>query len=204
VILDELNVKAVEVAQLADKYVNYELKPNFKAIGAKFRDLVPLIKKALSGAIPNAGPDGLNAFRAQLAMRVDNKLRLENGQEVSLSSEEVEVALKAKEGYAAASGRGVVVVLDTHLTTELLEEGIARELVNRINGWRGDLKLAYEQRIRVALKGSVKLEDVAIKFSEYVARETLSTELKVGALPADYQTLEIEIDGEKAVLGLAM
>jgi len=126
------------------------------------------------------------------------------GQELELTSDELEVVLRPKEGYAAASGKSVVVVLDTHLTPELLEEGVARELVNRINGWRGDLNLAYEQRIKLALKGSPKLEAVAQKFREYITRETLAAEQKVGDLPPGCQTLEIEIDGEKATLGMSV
>ena len=194
VLLDELNVKAIEIAHQADKYVSYELKPNFKAIGAKHRELVPLIKSALAKA-------DAAQLRAALAAG-KGTLDLESGKSVELSADEVEVALKAKEGYAAASGRTVVVVLDTHLTQDLLDEGVARELVNRINGWRGDLNLPYEQRIKLAVKGGAKLEAVAKKFTDYICHETLAVELKTGENPEGWQTLEIEVDGEKAMLAL--
>jgi isoleucyl-tRNA synthetase len=195
VLLDELNVKAIEIAHQADQYVNYELKPNFKAIGAKHRELVPHIKEALSKA--NAAE-----LRAQMSSSGKINLPLSNGKSVELSPEEVEVSLKAKEGYAAASGRTVVVVLDTHLTPELLDEGVARELVSRINDWRGNLKLPYEQRIALALKGSAKLEGVAKKFAEHIAKETLASEQSVGTIPSGYETLEVEVDGEKATLAM--
>ncbi len=195
VLLDELNVKAIEIAHQADQFVNYELKPNFKAIGAKYRELVPQLKEALSKA------DAAN-LRAQMTASGKAKLALSGGKEVELTPEEVEVSLKAKDGYAAASGRSVVVVLDTHLTPELLDEGVARELVNRVNGWRGDLKLAYEQRIHIALKGSARLEDVAKKFSAYICQETLAVDQQVGALPDGYETMEVEVDEEKATIAL--
>jgi isoleucyl-tRNA synthetase len=195
VLLDELNVKAIEIAHKADTYVNYELKPNFKAIGAKFRESVPHIKEALSKA--NAAD-----LRAQFAASGKINLPLASGKSAELSPEEVEVSLKAKEGYAAASGRTVVVVLDTHLTPELLDEGVARELISRINEWRGDLKLPYEQRIKLAVKGSAKLEGVAKKFAEHIAKETLAAEQAVGETPGGYETLEAEVDGEKATLAL--
>jgi isoleucyl-tRNA synthetase len=197
VLLDELNVKAIEIAHQADKFVNYELKPNFKAIGAKHRELVPLIKSALAKA-------DVATLRAELSSAGKAKLGLDGGKSVELTPDEVEVSLKAKEGYAAASGGSVVVVLDTQLTPELLEEGVARELVNRVNGWRSDLNLKFEQRVKLALKGSEKLEAVARKFSAYVCGETLATELKVGELPGGWKTLDVEVDGEKAVFGVEM
>jgi isoleucyl-tRNA synthetase len=194
VLLDELNVKAIEIAHQADQFVTYELKPNFKAIGAKHRELVPGIKEALAKA-------DAAAMRAEMSSAGKSKLQLK-GAAVDLTSDEVEVSLKAKEGFAAASGRSVVVVLDTQLTPELLDEGVARELVNRVNGWRSDLKLAYEQRVKLALKGSPKLEAVARKFSDFIRAETLATEQLVGDLPEGFERLEIDVDGEKAVYAL--
>jgi len=85
---------------------------------------------------------------------------------------------------------------------ETLEEGVARELVSRINEWRGDLKLPYEQRISLAIKGSAKLESVAKKFAEPIAKETLASSQTVGETPSGYETLEVEVDGEKATLAL--
>jgi isoleucyl-tRNA synthetase len=195
VLLDELNVKAIEVAHKADQYVGYELKPNFKLIGAKHRELVPGIKAALEKA-------DAPAMRAELEGEGKALLSLEGGKKVWLETDEVRVTLKAKEGYAAASEHHIVVVLDTHLTQDLLDEGVARELVNRINGWRSDLNLKYEQRIKLALKGGARLEAVARKFAEYINRETLVAEHSVGQLPDGYKQLEIEVDGEKAVLGM--
>ena len=145
------------------------------------------------------------SFQAEvqpMVVEVEGRTLQLKGTAVDLTPDEVEVSLKAKEGYAAASGRSVVVVLDTHLTPELLDEGVARELVNRVNGWRSDLKLAYEQRIKLALKGSPKLEEVARKFSDYIRGETVATEQLVGELPAGYEQLEIDVDGEKATYGL--
>jgi len=195
VLLDELNVKAIEVAHQADQYVGYELKPNFKLIGAKHRELVPAIKAALEKA-------DAPAMRAELEAEGKALLALENGKKVWLEADEVRVTLKAKEGYAAASEHHIVVVLDTHLTQDLLDEGVARELVNRINGWRGELNLRYEQRIKLALKGSARLEAVALRFAEYINGETLAAGQVVGQLPDGYKQLEIEVDGEKAVLGM--
>ena len=195
VLLDELNVKTIEVALIADQFVTYEMKPNFKAIGSKFRESVPLIKEALSKA-------DAAKLRTEISANGKATVALSNGQSVELTNEEVEIGLKAKEGFAAASGSQVVIVLDTHLTPELLDEGVAREIVNRINGWRSDLKLAYEQRIRLAIKGSAKLEAVARTFDAHIMKETLAVEIRTGAIPDGWQTLDETIDVDAIVLGL--
>ncbi|HYF49735.1 MAG TPA: class I tRNA ligase family protein, partial [Planctomycetota bacterium] len=195
VLLDELNVKQIEIAHQADQFVTYELKPNFKAIGSKFRESVPLIKEALSKA-------DAAKMRAEMAAKGKAPLALKDGKTVELSPEEVEVSLKAKEGYAAASGKSVVVVLDTHLTPELLDEGVAREIVSRIQNWRRDLNLAYEQRIKLVVSGSEKIHEVVGKLKDYISGETLAVELTVGSVPSGYDSLEEEVEGEKVTLGL--
>jgi len=191
---DALNVKHVEFAAQAEQYVTYKLKPNFKGIGAKYRDLVPKIKEALAKA--DAGH-----VRAELAKHGQCDIDA-GGTKVPLTTAEVEVELAEKAGFAAASGRQVVVVLDTNLTPELLEEGFARELVKRVNDLRADLNLKYEQRIQLALKGTEKLESTAKKFAAYLSGETLCTELKTGELPAGWHTIEVDVEGEKGQLAL--
>jgi isoleucyl-tRNA synthetase len=193
VLLEELNVKALEIAHQAEHYVNYELKPNFRAIGAKHRDLVPLIKAALQSARESDLRSYFSAGRLELRI---------NERSVELSPEEVQVSLRAKEGFAAAGGQAVVVVLDTHVDQDLLDEGVARELVNRINGWRGELQLPYEQRIRLAIKGSARLEEVVRKFERYIAGETLASELQVGQVPEAWPAVEVTADNETATLAL--
>ena len=116
-IAEELNVRSVEFAADADRYVTYEVKPNFKAIGPKFGKLAPKLKAVLPT---------LNA--ADLRRQLDTAGRAAvtvDGQALELTPEDVQVTLKAKEGWAAAQGRTVVVVLSTALTPELKAEGLA-------------------------------------------------------------------------------
>jgi len=195
VLKEAVNVKQVEYARQTEQYATFSLKPNFKAIGAKHRELVPAIKKALA----EADAAGL---RRQLDESGSCTIQA-RGRPVVLGVEEVEVTMAAKEGFAAAGGRREVVILDTHLTPELLEEGFARELVNRVNAFRGDLNLKYEQRVRLALKGSPKLEALARKFEPYVSRETLAVELRTGETPGGWKSCEIEVEGERGAVALA-
>ncbi|MBW7904438.1 MAG: class I tRNA ligase family protein [Phycisphaerae bacterium] len=141
-IADELNVKRVEFAAEADQYVAYKVVPNFKAIGAKFRALVPKIKEALA-ALPDAA-----AARKQLADEGTLPLTID-GERIELSPDEIEIRLEAKTGWSAAQGRHGVVVLSSQITPELIEEGLIREFIHHVQALRKERELAYEARIRL-------------------------------------------------------
>ena len=193
---EALNVKTIEYARVADQYVTYELKPNLKLIGAKYRELVPAIKATLGRA---------NAAHLKNKLATDGHCILNiEGQMVDLTAEEVEVSLMAKEGFAAAGSRSVVVVLDTTLTPELLEEGLARELVSRVQKLRGELDLNYEQRIQLAVKSSDKVQDIVRKFEAYIKGETLAAELVLGTTPDGWTTSveELKDEAESCVIAI--
>ena len=141
-IADELNVKRVEFAAEADQYVTYKVVPNFRAIGAKFRALVPKIKQALA-ALPDAA-----AARKQLADEGTLPLTID-GERVELSPDEVEIRLDARPGWSGAQGKHGVVVLSSQLTPELIEEGLIREFIHYVQALRKERELAYEARIRL-------------------------------------------------------
>lgn len=201
VLKDALNVKEIEYAKFAQKYVSYKVKPNFKRIGARYRQMVPAIKKALAEANADhlkskLGHDGMCALRV-------------GDQSVDLSAEDVEFTLEAKEGYAAAGSPKTVVVLDTRLTDELRQEGFARELVNRINNIRSELDLKYEQRIKLSVKGSERMQSVVKAFAQYIGREVLATEIRVGGTaPSDWKSFPLTkenkrlVEGEEGVVAL--
>jgi isoleucyl-tRNA synthetase len=188
---EELNVKAIEYAADADQYVDFALKPNFKEIGAKFRALVPAIKQALEKA-------DAAKLKAELDACGKVTLPLAGAPPAELTSAEVEVRLAAKAGFAAAGEGGLVVVLDVRLTEDLRAEGLAREVVNRVNGWRGELNLRYEQRVALALRTTAKIAAAVGKFEDYIRRETLAVEILRGDLPAwpKASRSTFEVDGE--------
>jgi len=171
---DELNVKRLDLvaADRIDQYVHYEVKPDFKKIGPKYGPLAPKIKQALAGH-PN--PEEIvkqleNAGAYHLAVE---------GQDVELTGEELQVELHAREGYAAERVPGYgIIVLDTHITPELRDEGWARDLVNQIQQVRKKLDLKYEQRIDLAIvSDSADIRRVVNTHAAYVQRETLANTL---------------------------
>ena len=191
---EELNVEAVHFVPKADEYVRYQIKPNFRALGPRVGKRMPALKQALAAA------DGAALLR-QLA--ADGRVELDvDGERVALSPEEIAVSLEARAGFAAASGAAGVVVLRTTLTPELVEGGLFREVLNRVQALRKELDLEYTGRIRLTLDGSPQLLAAVRPRLETLCRETLALEARLGEPPAPgSEVRELEIDGERLVLG---
>jgi len=190
IIKDELNVKRIDYVGAAevDNIVHYELKPDFRKIGPKHGSLAPKIKAALA-----AHADVLPLVRA---LEQDGECQLElDGQKVWLTAGDVAVELHAKEGWTAERipGSGIL-VLDTHLTPELKDEGTARDLVNQVQQIRKQLDLRYEQRISLAITGGEGLQRVVDGFGKYIMGETLAESL-LGTELAGVAPVKVQIDG---------
>jgi isoleucyl-tRNA synthetase len=182
-IRDELNVKAVRwlMPGQEGEEISYELKPNFRALGPRLGKKVQAVKKALATA--DAG-----AVRTSLATdgKVAVELETRDGKEtVELDGAEVQVAVVASDGFAAAGGRAGVVVLHTELTPALLDEGLAREVLARLQGQRKQLALGYTDRIVVTIHGDERVQRVVEAYRDHLIGEALCSELKVSALEAD-------------------
>ncbi len=201
VIAEELNVKAVEFSDTPEKYVDHEVLPNFKLLGPKLGKLLPKLK----GVLAQQSGSGLLAN-----IRDNGKIDLEiDGQQVALTAEEVEIRIKAKPGWAAANDKGVVVVLATEITEELLAEGLARDLVRAIQDHRKLIGLEFTDRIAVALEtDNPELKKATEDWIEYIKNEVLSVQfgferdkipLAFGSL-SDVVPAEIIINGISAKL----
>jgi isoleucyl-tRNA synthetase len=185
-ITDELNVKRLEFAHQPEKYVDYEIKPNFRAIGPKFGRLAPGIKKALASA-------DAARLRAELDERQSTSIHVD-GQAVDLTPDDVQVHVAAKPGWTAAQGRGAVVILSTDVTDELKLEGIARELIHHIQQIRKDLSLDYTDRIRVHAAAEGDVAAVCERFGESIRHETLAEALETSAGPGA-PNADVSIEG---------
>jgi isoleucyl-tRNA synthetase len=175
VIAEELNVKQVEFSDEPDKYVTHEVLPNFKLLGPKLGKLLPKVKQWLA---TQSGADLLANIRdnGKIDFTID-------GQAIALSAEEVEVRLQAKPGWAAANDKGVVVVLATELTPELVAEGLARDLVRVIQDRRKELGCEFTDRIEIGLStDSPELQNAVQDCGQYIATETLASGLTLEQL----------------------
>ncbi len=191
-IREELNVRELGFTQEPQKYVEFELVPNFRVLGPKLGKQVPACKKALAEA------DG-SALYTEMEDEGKIVIDLPDGP-VELTPDEVEVRLAAREDFAAASGAGQVVVLDTRVDGSLRREGLAREVINRIQRARKSMDLAYEARIRVGWAADGELADAIEEHASRIAGETLATGFdRNEAASGDHDT---EIEGAR--LGLAI
>jgi isoleucyl-tRNA synthetase len=187
---DELNVKKIEYTKEAEKYITYQVQPNFKRLGPRIGKLLPGCKAALTQA------DG-GKLLAELTSA--GKVALDvGGERIELDNEDIQVRLQAKPGWAAAQGPQVVVVLATDLTPELIAEGWARDLVRLVQDRRKELNLAFTDRIEIGMVGASESLRQAIDANRaYICGETLAVKLEYGPLPgADAADAEI---GEERV-----
>jgi isoleucyl-tRNA synthetase len=193
-IADELNVKTVEFTKETDKYVEYKIKPNFRAIGPKFGKLAPAIKNALSSC-------DASVLRRQIEESGVAAIEV-NGQTVELSESDVQVSVAAREGWTAAEGRDAVVILSTTITESLRREGLARELVHQIQNVRKDKDLEYTARIKVAINCAEEFQKVCQDHEEYIMNETLASSFDVngefaeGATRLTIEELELNLHVE--------
>ncbi len=194
VIADELNVKTVELAADEAELVTYKLLPDNKKLGPRFGAKFPLVRKALAEA---------DTTRVVAAIRSGSPVTLGGGEDtVELAPDEILVTPQPREGFAVSSEAGVVVALDTALTPALVREGLARDIVRRIQDLRKKAGFDISDRIVAAAQAEGELRAAIEAWQDYVRAETLSDELRFGAPEPGMLTEEDSLDGMRLALGV--
>lgn len=175
ILCEELNVKAVEYTQEADEYINYQIQPNFKRLGPRVGKLMPNVKKVLGQT---------DAAALLNALQTDGAFTLTiEGVSLTFDNDDIQVRLTAKEGWAAAQGKLCVVVLNTELTPELIQEGYVKDLVRLIQDKRKELDLEYTAKITVGVvTDSEDVQSAVIAYADYIQAETLATIVQPAAI----------------------
>jgi len=186
----ELNVKAVRWAESGDTLVSLEAKANFRVLGKRFGKATPLAAaavQALDGAALRAFERG-----AEVAIMVE-------GSEHLLQPDDLTILRRATGEYAVQEEDGYVVALDPRLTDELRREGMARELVSRVQRMRKEAGLLVSDRIRLTLSGPPEVERAVGEHRVYVAGEVLATALTIGRELDQQSTDGAHADGRSPV-----
>ncbi len=193
---DEINVKKVEFAAGAEGLVGLAARPDFRALGRRFGRLT----QEAAGAIRGLDGEALRAVRGGGAVRIEV-----GGAAHEVGAEEVGVVEEARGDWVVRSEGRCTVGLDPAITEELRMEGLARELVNRIQRLRRDSGLAVSDRIRLGIAGGAAVRAAAAEHERVIARETLSVAVEIAErLGGDFDfDREAALDGEPAVLGLS-
>jgi isoleucyl-tRNA synthetase len=191
----ELNVKRVRFLQRAEELVTLRAQPNFRVLGKRFG---PRTQQA-AAAIRELPSDRLVAFRAGEPLEVEVE-----GEQHALTAEEVEVREEPRGDAVIASDGGFTVALDPTLDEALRLEGLARELVSRIQRLRRETGLAVSDRIRAGVfAADAEVTEAAERHREYIAGETLAAELRVGAeVEWTGELHDVELDGVAVRIGL--
>jgi isoleucyl-tRNA synthetase len=193
-VLEELNVKDLELIARDAGLVTYRIKPNLPRIGKRYGKLVPLIREALGEA------DGA-AIAAAVA--TGNNFEIEaGGQSLSFEPEDVLIETGAAEGYACAEESGYLVGLDTRLDDALIIEGIARELVRTVQEGRKQAGLEVSDRIALRVTGSAGVEAALAAHCDYLMAETLAAEW-ADSDPENAYRDEHALDDERWSIALA-
>lgn len=168
VILEEINVKEIEFVTEESGIVKRKAKPNFKTLGPKFGKSVQVVA-AMIRQLPAADINRLLADGA-LSVKAD-------GQVFAIAPDDVEILHEEMKGWMVESSGPVTVALDTQLNDVLIDEGLAREFVNRIQNLRKDAGFEVTDRIRIFYRSSDRLHKALGRMVTYVREETLAKEV---------------------------
>jgi isoleucyl-tRNA synthetase len=193
-IQDELNVKKVRLLDASTEALSHAIKPLPKQLGQKYGNKYPAIQKAILGADPEQAARTLLAGQAlQVAAE---------GQVYEVLPDEVEVRAQAREGFAVAEEGPYVAALVTDLTPALLEEGLAREFVRRVQDLRKSAGLEVADRVKLFVSAPAALRSAIEAHRDYITAETLAVDLLFEKPPKKAFSTEDELEGQKAKFGL--
>ena len=180
-IREELNVKEIEFTKELDKYMTFEIKPNFKVCGKEFGPSIKELQDKL-----------LNLSDEDKSKVVNNETITLNiaGEDKDITPEMVDVRINAKEGFDAAFMNNNFVIIDTVLTDELINEGIVRELISKVQNLRKEKDFNVVDRIKLIYSGDIAY--IIDNYKEIIMKETLANEIEVN----DKLTKEYDLNGK--------
>jgi len=194
IILRELNIKNTELINDTSGFVSYSAKPNFPKLGPRFGKSMGTV----AAAIKDLSSEDIKRFSADGRFTIDIE-----GRKVDLTDEEIEVVREEKAGYAVESDGPFTIALDTTLTPELIDEGFAREIVNKVQNMRKTSGFEVTDRITITLFADEPLAGAVDRYREYICAETLSDSLTQHPLAGKSgDAMEWNINGEKAALAV--
>ncbi|MBT9152933.1 MAG: Isoleucine--tRNA ligase [Firmicutes bacterium] len=192
-IQDELNVQTVALATDTTQFVNYSAKPNFKVLGRRLGKEVQTLATVL------AEVDEQVLARAVLAL--EPLVVMLNGAPINLELGELDIRVQEKEGFSAESSGGLTVIMDLHLTEELLALGHVRELISKLQGMRKEAGFAVEDKIIIYWEVDAVLARAIAGNESYIQDEVLA--IAMTASPEGEFFMQAgDINGHAIILGV--
>lgn len=187
-ICDELNVKEITLDSDESKFVNYKIKANFRVLGRKVGKHMNAVKK---------GIEGLSKGEYDAIQRGEDVILPLGDEKYTLEKEDVILDREVREGLIASYEDGVTVALDTQITPELELEGLARELINKVNTLRKAKDFDVTDRIEIQLIKTDKIEKSLEAHGEFISHEVLATSINFVLETGEE---ELDLNGEKTSL----
>ena len=188
-IMNEVNVKAIELITDTTGIITKRIKPNFKTLGPRYGKQM----KQIASLVASFSQEQIAAIE-----RSDQYVLDIDGQKLDVTREDFEITSEDMPGWLVATEGKLTVALDVTVTEELLREGIARELINRIQNIRKDSGFEVTDKIRVEIGRCELVEGAVTDFAGYISSQTLATSLKLADKPAGDFVHDVDID-EKTV-----
>ena len=192
---DELNVKKVSVLDTATEAVAFSVNPLPKQLGQKYGNRFPAIRQILLAMNPEAVANTLLAGHpVQVVV---------NNETLDILPEEVEIRAQARSGFAVAYEGAYVAALVTELTPELVQEGLAREFIRRVQDLRKQAEFEIADRIKIIYQASPLLKEAVEAFRGYIMAETLTEEMVYAPVPVGLTTVSDLFDGEETTIAIS-
>ncbi len=193
-ITDELNLKDLVLTSQEDELVDHEIMLRANLLGKKYGRRFSELREAVAL---------VDTELLLQKLRKGSSVEVPLGDEpITLLPEELEIRLNPKEGYALADESGVFVGVNTLVTTDLKKEGLARDIVRRVQNQRKDANFNIADEIEIYYEGGPEVTDVFTTHEDYIATETLATSIHNTAPPAESHVTEHKIDGDTVRVGL--
>ncbi len=190
-IIEELNVKEVEFTKDLSQYMTFTVKPNFKVCGPMFGPKI----KILGEALRNLKEEDIFKLQDKQSIKV-----LLDNEEFEITPDLIEITIDSKEGFNTSSDGKNFIILDTNLTEDLLDEGIARELVSKVQQLRKNKDFEISDRIKIFYSENSDFKKAIVNYIEFIKNETLAVSLEEKTKlneSFDLNGLEVYIDVEK-------
>jgi isoleucyl-tRNA synthetase len=183
-ITDELNIKEIVITPDEEELVNLSAKANFKTLGRKLGKQMKIAANAIAE---------LNLNDIRKLQNGDSISLIIDGVTLELAPEDVLLQRQEKEGLLVETDNRLTVALDTELNENLIQEGFAREFVNKVQNMRKEMDLNVMDRINISYHASAKLNTALENFIDFVSTETLADQLQLQETP---QGTEWDLNGE--------
>ncbi|MEG2351642.1 MAG: DUF5915 domain-containing protein, partial [Bacilli bacterium] len=191
-IKEELNVKNITYIDEITTYMNYEVKPNFKVAGPVFGSKIKLYQESLKSL----------SNETILLIESGNKVKIKvDDVNYEIDNTMVDIRINAKEGYNVTNGNSTFIILNTTLNETLIDEGVTRELISKVQNLRKEKNFDVADRIKLYYDADDNFDRIVLSFEKMIKSETLSIVIvKKNNLDNvyDLNNIKVKLDIEKA------